>query len=149
MVDMCFNRTLACALHAVLASLLVCTPAIARNGSCFFRVNADLKLNFGALDPSSIAVATTPVVAATVGSDDVGDCRNVTMTVKARTGTVLQMTNGTGGVIPYSLTTYSAAAPGNNRYSQLVLQGSITPANYQNAPAGSYTQTNVFLDVTP
>lgn len=114
-----------------------------------FQTAGNLQLNFGALDPSSGATATSPVVAATLGSDLVGDCKMLTMTVNARSGTVLQLTNGSGGVIPYTLTTFTAPAPGNNKYVQLVLQGTIQPANYQNAPGGVYVQNNVFLDITP
>ena len=143
------NRMTQFASASLLLLLLFCPTAFANNGACAFKVTANLKLNFGVLDPSSGAVITRPVVAATVGSDQVGDCRNLTMTVKARTGSVLQLTNGSGGIIPYTLTTFSTAAPGNNTYTQLVLQGTIPAANYQNAPAGTYTQSNVFLDVSP
>lgn len=143
------SRITSFASASFLLTLLLCPPAFAKNGSCLFQVTANLQLNFGALDPSSGATITSPVVAATVGSDQVGDCKNLTMTVNARTGSVLQLTNGSGGVIPYTLTTFSAAAPGNNLYTQLVLQGTIPPSSYENAPAGVYTQSNVFLDVSP
>ena len=132
-----------------LLSLLLCPTAFANGGSCGFKVAGNLQLNFGTLDPSSGVAVTRPVVAATVGSDQVGSCNNVSMTVQARTGSVLELTNGSGGIIPYTLTTFSAPAPGNNTYTQLVLQGTVPPANYQNAPAGIYTQSNVFLDISP
>jgi hypothetical protein len=146
---MSLNKMGAIALKSLLVSLVLCHPVFAKNRACKFQVTSDLKLNFGVIDPSSVAPVSAPVVAVTVGSDQAGDCKKLTMTVAARTGTVLQLTNGTGGVIPYSLTTFTTAAPGNNKYSQVVLQGTITPANFQNAPAGLYSQSNVVLDVSP
>lgn len=134
---------------ALFALLSLPSSAFANNGSCGFEVSGNLQLNFGMLDPSSGTAVTAPVVAATVGADQVGDCRNVTLTVAARIGSVLQLTNGSGGIIPYTLTTFSDPSPRNNRYTQLILQGTITSANYQNAPAGLYTQSNVLLDVNP
>lgn len=133
------------ATKALLLSALLCSPAFALNGNCSFEVRGPLQLNFGVLDPSVGGNVTSPVIATTVGADQVGDCK-VNLTVTA-TGP-LQLTNGAGGTIPYSLATFSASAPGNNKYTQLLMQGTILGTSYQNAPAGAYSQS-ITVTVSP
>jgi spore coat protein U-like protein len=110
-------------------------------------------LAFGSLDPSSGATVNATVAAATLQADEAGDCRNVTLSISADNGQNFsggsrRLSNGTD-FIAYTLALpVSYAAPGNNRWLTYSFSGSITGTAYQNASAGSYSDT-VVLSVSP
>ena len=145
-------RRSAIAVLAMAACLVPCHPAWANNGACMFRVVGTMTLAFGSIDPSSAANVVASITPATVAQ--IGDCKSVTMSITADNGQ-----NFSGGrrmakaggtdFIPYSLTLPpNQAAPGNNRYVGLVITGTITPAAFQNAGAGDYSDS-VIITVSP
>jgi len=82
-----------------------------------------------------------------------GDCRNVTLAINADNGLHYaggsrRMSNGSD-FIPYSLNLpVSYPAPGNRQYLTFSFTGTIAGTAYQNASAGTYSDT-VVLMVTP
>ncbi|HZY19762.1 MAG TPA: spore coat protein U domain-containing protein [Ramlibacter sp.] len=138
---------------AVAAALLLASAgAEARNGTCLFRTNGTMTMGFGTINPS----ATTNVVASiTTGNvAQIGDCRGVTMAVTADDGSNFsgsrRMANAARtDFIPYALTLpANRTGPGNNNYVDLVITGTVTPAGFQNARAGAYTD-RVVITVSP
>ena len=141
------------------ALTLLASPTWARDTSCRFRA-AGLTLNFGALDPSSNATITKPVVVSTTNANMAGDCTTGPMTVSMQGSTSRQLVNG-ANTINYTFSNIQAslAAPGNSPPGQPntgwaawftpgQFQGVIQGAAYADAPAGNYTDS-ITITVTP
>lgn len=132
------------------ALLLACpAPALSRDASCEFR-GAGVTLTFGNLDPSN----PVQVVRMLQGAGEVGDCnsKGLNLTVSIVGPSARQLTNGSGGVIPYTLSGFPVTMPqpGNNAYPSFLagLTGTIASGVYVDAPAGAYSD-NVTIRVDP
>lgn len=137
-------------LFLLAAALVQVSPAaLAKNGICEFRAKG-ISMNFGALDPSSGSDASAMLAFSTLNADEVGDCRDLTMTIGLETPGPRVLTHASGAVIPYTFVGLPivAPAPGNNRYIPFTFSGLILWNSYANAPAGNYTDT-VMISVTP
>ncbi len=133
--------------------------------TCTFRAPGTLTLAFGILDPS---VGTTAMASLSVGtfqSDQVGDCTPTTQTMTLSAGNGQNFSGGSrrlvsgGNFIPYSIAgggggwagtgPWTRNKPGNNVWRQIpVLTATIQGVDYQNAAAGSYSDT-VILTISP
>ena len=136
-------------LSLLAAALVQVSPAaLALNGTCQFRAKG-ISMNFGALDPSSGSNASAVLAFSSLNADEVGDCRDLTMTIDGDGGPRL-LTHASGASIPYTFVglPIQASAPGNNRYIPFTFSGLILWNSYANAPAGNYTDT-VMISVTP
>lgn len=140
------------AASTVAAGLLLSGAALAKNNKCLFQAVGTMTLDFGTIDPSSSASAVATVTPGTVAT--IGDCTNGTMAVTADNGS-----NFSGGrrladtakanFIAYTLTLpASQPRPGNATYVPLLITGTILPADFQNAPAGGYSDS-VVITVSP
>lgn len=132
-------------------------PTWARNNSCLFQAAGGLSLSFGALDPSNAVAVTVSAAAVSLNSNHVGDCRPTiqTMTISGDNGLNFgggsrRLRSASGSFIPYSLTALpiTRSRPGNNNYVMFTFNGVIAAAAYQNAPAGTYTDT-ITISVNP
>ena len=146
------RRPLLARCAATVAVLLACTSAQAVNGNCEFRVVGTMSMSFGTIDPSSTTAAIATITPGQVAQ--IGSCRNVTMSVTADQGRNFsgsrRLALGAGAAfIPYSLTLpANRPGPGNNNWVDLEITGTIAPADFQNAPAGVYSDS-VVITVSP
>lgn len=146
------RRPVLAQLALALGLLLSCGFAQANNGTCLFAARGTMTLGFGTIDPSSTTNAVATLTPGAVAQ--IGDCKGVTMTVTADNGSNYngsrQLADAArANFIAYSLTLPAPQpGPGNNRYVPLVITGTITPASFQNAPAGAYSDS-VVITVSP
>ena len=141
-------------LAAAAALLTVPISAFSNGNSCAFQARG-LSMSFGLLDPSSGANVTSSASAATLNANRVGDCSaGQTMTVSGGPGQYFaggsrRLSNGSD-FIRYSLALPTAGmpGPGNGNYIAFTFNGTVLGADYQNASAGSYSDT-VVITVTP
>lgn len=138
---------------ATTALSIMAMPAFAADSTCAFR-GGGASLGFGTLDPSVASTVTVPV---TLGTLDVGDCnpKTQTLTITADNGQNFgggsrRMSNGSGGFIAYSLSglPLTMNRPGNNTYAIFTFSGTVLSAAYENATAGSYSDS-IIISVTP
>lgn len=154
---------LAMALLAAVVGLSSSTAVAAPN--CTFRATGALNLAFGSLDPSVGTPAIASLTVGTLNSDQVGDCTAPTQTMTLSADNGQNFSGGSrrmasaGNFIAYSIAgggggwagtgPWTRTKPGNNTWRQIpVLTGTIPGANYENAAAGSYSDT-VILTITP
>lgn len=140
---------------AAAVALLGLPPSVWSNGnSCGFQAKG-LSMNFGSLDPSSGANVTRAISAATLNANRAGDCApGQTMVVSGGNGQNFgggsrRMSNGTS-FIRYSLAlpTAGQSGPGNGNYIAFTFNGTVLGTDYENASAGSYSDT-VVITVSP
>lgn len=151
------TKTSTLASLSLLGALLAATatPVDAKNASCQFEATG-LILAFGNLDPSNAVQKVQVVQAQNVGAGSVGDCNTVgvTMSVQIVGSSSRSMSNGAGGVIPYTLAGFPVTGitqPGNNKYVNFLsvgVAGTIAAGSYADAPAGTYSDT-VTISVSP
>jgi spore coat protein U-like protein len=138
------------------AWLCASSLAWANGGSCLFQAKG-LTLSFGALDPSSGVNATAGMSPSTANANKAGDCQptNNTMTLSADNGLNFSGSRrlknaASADFIRYSLTgvPVTLARPGNSTYTTFAISGTILATDYQDARAGSYSDT-VIITVSP
>jgi spore coat protein U-like protein len=145
-------------LGSLVAIALLGVPATARanGGTCLFQFKG-LSLNFGPLDPSSGINVPAAMSPSTANADKAGDCQptNQTMTISADNGLNFSGSRrlkhvASADFIAYSLTgiPVTPARPGNNNYITFAFSGTIMSTAYENARAGSYSDT-VIITVAP
>lgn len=154
------SRMLACGL--VLGGAVWSTAAMAAsstntltvnatvNGTCKFQSTTST-LAFGAIDPSAtsaVTASTTTAYRCTTGT---------TASVSKDNGQnpsagVPRLSDGSSHFMPYTLTltggTQVGTGHGAGQDKTLTIDGSIAATDFQNAPAGAYTDT-VTLTITP
>lgn len=151
-------------LLAAVAGALCSLPAIAAP-NCFFRATGTLNLAFGALDPSVGSTVMSTLTVGTFRSDQVGDCTSIAQTMTLTAGAGQNFVGGSrrlssaGNFIRYSIGgagggwagtgPWTRTKPGNNTWRQIpVLTATILGVDYQNAAAGTYSDT-VTLTISP
>ena len=147
-------------LKAACAALLACTAGFAAaldsqtlavtasvTGICKFS-STSTPLAFGAIDPSlttAKTISANVLYKCTKGTPSLG--------VTATGGTTRSMTGPTptdllGYSLAFSSGTQTGTGFGSGQDLTLVVNGTITAAQYQNVAAGAYTE-NVTLNITP
>lgn len=142
---------------ALLAALVVASPAQARAKNCSFQSNGQLQLAFGKLLPSQGAPVQQRATAARPEDLSAGDCvASARMRIQVDGGA-----NDAGGRLrmkhsasahylryTVQVSPSSLAGPGNKRYVTFELQGAIDAADLANAPSGLY-QDQLRISVIP
>ena len=140
--------------HAQGSGAFTVSVVVLSKSNCKFQGSSSATMNFGALDPSSSsdAVATANFTIKCGGS-----AANATFAMAAGDG-LWALTPGaqrmrhlttTTQFLPYSLSFSPASATiPKNTLQDIVVTGRITPANLQNALAGSFSDT-VAITVSP
>lgn len=120
--------------------------------NCRFQAGSGTLLNFGAIDPSSATNATASV---TLVIKCTGSAPSATYAISAGAGLYnaagtrrMRHTVNTGEFLAYSLTEPLSGTIPKNVVSNVVLSGTITPAQFANALAGSFADT-VVLTLAP
>lgn len=159
------HRTCALLAKALLLAAAALPGLSLAAANCFFRASGTLTLAFGNLDPS---VGTDAVATLTVGtfrSDQVGNCTPKTQNMTLTADNGLNYAGGSrrlasgGNFIPYTIsgtgagwtgtTSWTRRKPGNNSWVTIpTLTATILGTDYQNAAAGSYSDT-VVLTISP
>lgn len=135
--------------------------------NCSFKATGTLSISFGNLDPSLGTTASAAMTVGTVGADQVGNCTPTTQTMTLSAGNGLNFSGGSrqlangGNFIAYSLVAaasawtgsstgpWTKAKPGNNAWVPIPsLSAVILGVDYQNAAAGTYTDT-IVLTISP
>ena len=140
--------------HALGSGSFTVSVVVLSKSNCKFQGSNSATMNFGAIDPSSSsdAVATANFTIKCGGS-----AANATFAMAAGDG-LWALTPGaqrmrhlttTTQFLPYSLSfSPSSATIPKNTLQDIVVTGRITPANMQNALAGSFSDT-VAITVSP
>jgi spore coat protein U-like protein len=118
------------------------------NGVCRFDVAGPTALAFGAIDPTSASAATAT-------ANVTFKCTNGTTSAITKAGANdsggHRLKNGTN-FLPYTAAMTGDAQAGTGfavgQEKTVTIDGSIAPADFQNAPAGAYTDT-LTLTITP
>lgn len=121
--------------------------------NCKFTTAAGSTLAFGAIDPSGAvnATASTNLVINCVGSAATAAYSIISNDGLYSTGPAqprLRHTVTTTAFMSYALNTPVSGTTPKNTATTVTITGTITPANYQNALAGSYADT-VVLTLSP
>jgi len=138
------------------AVLLLGVPAAgwSNGNNCGFQAKG-LSMSFGSLDPASGVNVTRSIAAATLNANRAGDCApGQTMQVSGGNGQNFgggsrRLSNGSD-FIRYSLALPTAGqnGPGNGSYTAFTFNGTVLGADYENASAGTYSDT-VVITVSP
>lgn len=129
------------------------SAVVLANSNCRFTTASPSALDFGAIDPSSAASATASV---TIGYRCNGGSAIVTWGMTANDGLhpagpgVQRMRHATdfAQYLPYSLNLPASGTAPRNTNQTLTLTGTVAPAAFQTAIAGSYADA-VVLTIAP
>ena len=147
---------------ALAVSLWAASSAHAGGTTCLFRATGTITIAFGSLDPSTGSNAVANASVGTVGADEVGDCNPTSANMQMAVGNGQNYSGGSRRLrsgtnyIPYSVSfsgwsgtgPFTRARPGNNTWVTLTMTATILGTDYQDAPAGTYTDS-VVLTLTP
>lgn len=129
------------------------SAVVLANSNCRFTTASPSALDFGTIDPSSSANATASV---TIGYRCNGGSAIVTWGMSANNGLYpagpgaqrMRHATNLAQYLPYSLNMPASGTVPRNTNQTMTLTGTVTPAAFQTAAAGSYADT-VVLTIAP
>ncbi len=143
---------LASASHAAGTYALSASATVLSKNNCTFSTTTGT-LTFGTVDPSSATNATATPLTLTFSCTGSGNPASYTITSndglhKLGTGQPRMADSGGTNFLAYTLNIPISGTTPKNTATNVQIQGTITPAQFQNAIATSYTDT-VVLTLSP